>query len=54
MNTSGGMATLLTGMVILPAVGSLLSMPFGPNIEMLRGLRKKYGDIASFAIFGNR
>uniref|UniRef100_A0A0P4WJ61 Cytochrome P450 n=2 Tax=Scylla olivacea TaxID=85551 RepID=A0A0P4WJ61_SCYOL len=42
------------GMMILPVVGSLLSMPFGPSVEMLRGLRKKYGDVASFAIFGNR
>ncbi|XP_045114798.1 cytochrome P450 2C15-like [Portunus trituberculatus] len=42
------------GMMILPVVGSLLSMPRGPTMEMLRGLRKKYGDIASFGIFGNR
>ncbi|MPC49151.1 Cytochrome P450 2J6 [Portunus trituberculatus] len=39
------------GMMILPVVGSLLSMPFGPSVKMLRGLRKKYGDIASFGIF---
>ncbi|MPC23701.1 Cytochrome P450 2D27 [Portunus trituberculatus] len=44
--------TLLIGIMILPGVGSLLSMPFGANMEMMRGLRKKYGDIASFAIFG--
>ncbi|MPC33290.1 Cytochrome P450 2D15 [Portunus trituberculatus] len=43
-----------SGMMILPVVGSLLSMPRGPTMEMLRGLRKKYGDIASFGIFGNR
>ncbi|KAK8393646.1 hypothetical protein O3P69_006759 [Scylla paramamosain] len=42
------------GMMILPVVGSLLSMPFGPSVEILRGLRKKYGDIASFGIFGTR
>lgn len=46
--------TLFIGMMILPGVGSLLSMPFGPNMEVMRGLRKKYGDIASFAIFGTR
>lgn len=42
------------GMTILPVVGSLLSMPYGPSLEVMRGLRKKYGDIASFAIFGTR
>nr|pir cytochrome P450 enzyme, CYP330A1 enzyme - green crab, common shore crab [Carcinus maenas]AAQ93009.1 cytochrome P450 CYP330A1 [Carcinus maenas] len=42
------------GLMILPVVGSFLSMPFGPSLEVLRGLRKKYGDMASFAIFGTR
>ncbi|MPC93360.1 cytochrome P450 2B10-like [Portunus trituberculatus] len=42
------------GLMILPVVGSLLSMPLGPSVEVLRGLKKKYGDIASFAIFGTR
>lgn len=48
------MMTPLIGLMILPVVGSLLSMPLGPSVEILRGLKKKYGDIASFAIFGTR
>ncbi|XP_050694778.1 cytochrome P450 2L1-like isoform X2 [Eriocheir sinensis] len=42
------------GLMILPFVGSLQCLPFGPSTEMLRGLRKKYGDMASFGILGNR
>ncbi|XP_045584454.2 cytochrome P450 2D14 isoform X2 [Procambarus clarkii] len=42
------------GLPMLPLVGSLLHMRGGPTRPILRSLRKKYGNMASFGIFGTR
>ncbi|XP_071527929.1 cytochrome P450 2J4-like [Panulirus ornatus] len=42
------------GLPILPIVGSLLTMRGGPTRQILMDLKKTYGNMASFGIFGTR